>query len=141
MQREFAHTYFSAEKIKLRAHIIREGVTAPNGSVIKYMDDKELTELDRRLIQLTRSVLATTRMLTENVREVPAKSLEAARTSIAYFQGVLSHITEARSISDLTGIGLNESRRALENIKEVVPLTKNFELLDRVIDWMVSFQF
>lgn len=133
---EVARKHFSPEKIRIRAKIIQQGVLAPSGSFLRYMDDKELTELDKKLIQLSRSVLDSTRNLAQSMAEIPSKSLEAAKASIFYTGGVLKHLSEARSLNDLTGIGLNESRRGLEGLREYFPFANSFGVLDKTIDWM-----
>ena len=156
-QSAFYQKHFSLSKIRLRAGIIRQAIAAPAGKQLKFMDNKELTELDRKLITLSRSLIASLSVASDSARELPGRVVTAAWESVSYFAGVLKHISEvwmniftdhlayyknldilkARSLSDLVGIGLNESQIAMEGIRSNVPFVNNLGLLDGLITWTV----
>merc|ERR1712029_75991 len=127
--------HFSPAQIRIRANIIRAAATAPPSQQLRYMENKELTELDRRLITLSRSILETGTAALDSAKQAPAKFGGMAVGSVQYVGGVLRHISEARSINDLTGITLNESRLFLEGVRDSLPFVNNFGLLDNAISW------
>lgn len=45
---------------------------------------------------------------------------------------------QAQSINDVTGIGLHETRRALELSMDNLALLKQSDVLAKTVDWMVS---
>ena len=45
-------------------------------------------------------------------------------------------ILQAKSVNDVTGIGLHETRRALEAAKESMASLKQSELIDKTINWL-----
>jgi len=71
----------------------------------------------------------------DSAKAAPAKFGTLAIGSVQYAGGVIKHISEARSINDLTGITLNESRLFLEGVRDNVPFVNNFGLLDSAISW------
>jgi len=127
--------HFSPSHIRIRANIIRAAAIAPPSQQLKFMENKELTELDRRLITLSRSLIETSTVALDSAKQAPAKFGTMAVGSVQYAGGVIKHISEARSINDLTGITLNESRLFLEGVRDNVPFVNNFGLLDSAISW------
>merc|ERR1711962_81264 len=127
--------HFSPSQIRIRANIIRAAAIAPPSQQLRYMENKELTELDRRLITLSRSLIETSTMALDSAKQAPAKFGTMAVGSVQYVGGVIKHISEARSINDLTGITLNESRLFLEGVRDNLPFVNNFGLLDSAISW------
>jgi len=130
--------HFSPSQIRVRANIIRQAAIAPPSQQLKYMENKELTELDRRLITLSRSLIEAASQTVDSAKQAPTKFYGAAVGSIQYAGGVLKHISEARSINDLTGITMNESRILLEGVRDNVPFVNNFGLLDSAISWTAA---
>ena len=58
------------------------------------MEDKQLTELDRRLIGLSRYLIETSTLAVDNAKQAPAKMSAMVFGSVEYVGGVLKHISE-----------------------------------------------
>jgi len=134
----FLRKNFSPSHIRVRVGIVRQAVTESGEKQVRYMDDKELTELDRRLISLAHRLTGTGQAAIETAKEAPAKITGAVQGSVKYVGGVVKHFSEARSLTDLAGIGLNESRIAMEGARNNLPFVNNFGILDGAIDWTAS---
>ena len=66
------------------------------------MENKELTELDRRLITLSRSLIEAASQTVDSAKQAPTKFYGAAVGSIQYAGGVLKHISEVRHVMVLS---------------------------------------
>jgi len=133
----FLRKNFSPSHIQLRMSIVRQAVT-DNSSQICYTENKDLTDFDRRVIGLVQRVSETRQAAIDTVKEAPANFVVVVQGSVQYVGGVLKHLTEARSVSDLAGIGLNESRLAMEGARNKLPFVNSFGILDGAINWAAS---
>jgi len=95
--------HFSPAQIRVRANIIRQASVAPAGrQQLRFMEDKQLTELDRRLIGLSRYLIETSTLAVDNAKQAPAKMSAMVFGSVEYVGGVLKHISETKNIDSLT---------------------------------------
>ena len=100
------------------------------------MENKSLTELDRQLITTSRALLATSKSALEVMGKGPMGMMQLMGNMWRYNQDLLRQLSGARSVSDVTGIGLHETRRALESAQENMALLKQSKSLGKTIDWL-----
>lgn len=101
------------------------------------MDDKELTEVDRRIIDVSRTIVAAANSTAETFRKVPAQMAETLGASATYASDVAGQLFRARSLLDVTGIGLHEVRVGVERLQDYFGFLKGLPALDSLMDWMV----
>ena len=123
-------------QVRLRAQIIGQEVTKPPGYALGYMENKSLTELDRQLITTSRALLATSKSALEVMGKGPMGMMQLMSNMWRYNQDLLRQLSGARSVADVTGIGLHETRRALESAQENMALLKQSKSLGKTIDWL-----
>ena len=128
--------HLDPQQIRLRAQIISQEVSKPPGYALGYMENKSLTELDRQLITTSRALLATSKSTLEVMGKGPMGMMQLMGNMWRYNQDLLRQLSGARSVSDVTGIGLHETRRALESAQENMALLKQSKSLGKTIDWL-----
>ncbi len=104
------------------------------------MENKELTEIDRQLIASSRSILALTQTAVDQMKKGNDTVVEMVANVWVYNKDILKQLTEARSVADFSGIGLHETRRALEAAKENLVFLKSSDVLDSALNWLVSLK-
>jgi len=128
--------YTDPNQIKLRAEIIGKEIGAAPGKKLSYMENKELTELDRQLITTSRALRAAAKTAVESMGRGPGVVTSIMANVLKYNQELVKQLSEAKSVNDVTGIGLHETRRALEAAKESMASLKQSELIDKTINWL-----
>lgn len=101
------------------------------------MENKELTELDRQLITTSRALKQASINAVEAMGNGSNMAMGTMNNVWKYNQELLKQLTEARSINDITGIGLHETRRALEAARENMALLQKSEMINKTVDWLV----
>merc|ERR1719232_2015735 len=66
-----AKPHVDPRQIKIRAQIISQEISAPQGKKLGYMENKELTELDRQLITTSRALRAAAKNAVESMGRGP----------------------------------------------------------------------
>lgn len=128
--------YTDPNQIKLRAEIIGKEIGAAPGKKLSYMENKELTELDRQLITTSRALRAAAKTAVESMGRGPGVVTSIMANVLKYNQELVKQLSEAKTVNDVTGIGLHETRRALEAAKESMASLKQSELIDKTINWL-----
>jgi len=138
-------------KVRVRQSIIYQEIMkewkGDAGSNIQ--ENKDLLEVDRRIINLGRAAITKSKDVKQQVEEIPSKAKEQIQQlpskawnfgakSLSYTKEALSHMTEARSLKDLGGIALYEVRGVLMGAQDNVAILRRSTLLDGAISWMAS---
>ena len=110
--------------------------TADDGQ--DYKENKDLLEVDRKIIVLGQAAVSRSKDLREDMKEWPSKAKEFGGKSLAYAKEAINHLSEARSLRDLAGIGLYEIRGVLMGAQDSFDVFRKSPLLDGTISWMVS---
>ena len=110
--------------------------TADDGQ--DYKENKDLLEVDRKIIVLGQAAVSRSKDLREDMKEWPSKAKEFGAKSLAYAKEAINHLSEARSLRDLAGIGLYEIRGVLMGAQDSFDVFRKSPLLDGTISWMVS---
>jgi len=131
-----AKPHLDPNRLKLRAQIISHEIGALPGKKLGYMENKELTELDRQLITTSRALRVAAKNAVESMGRGPGVVTSIMANVLKYNQELVKQLSEAKSINDVTGIGLHETRRALEAAKESMATLKQSELIDKTINWL-----
>jgi len=131
-----ARPHLDPKQLRLRAQIISQEVSKPPGYALGYMENKSLTELDRQLITSSRAFLATSKSTLELLGKGPMGMMALMGAMWRYNQDLLRQLSGARSVSDVAGIGLHETRRALESAQENLHLMKDSKAMAKTIDWL-----
>jgi len=111
--------------------------------------NKELLEVDRKIINLGRAAILKVKGVKQQLEEIPQKAKEQLEqlpskawsfgaTSFSYTKDALSHMTEARSLKDLGGITLYEVRGVLMAAQDNIAILRRSTLLDGAISWMAA---
>ena len=85
------------KKCYARPDILQASVAPAGRQQLRFMEDKQLTELDRRLIGLSRYLIETSTLAVDNAKQAPAKMSAMVLGSVEYVGGVLKHISEVGS--------------------------------------------
>ena len=133
-----AKPHLDPKHLRIRAQIIGQEVSKPPGYALGYMENKSLTALDRQLITSSRALLATTKATLELMGKGPSGMMQLLSSMWSYNQDLLKQLSGAKSMADVTGIGLHETRRALELSMDNLALLKQSDVLAKTVDWMVS---
>ena len=104
---------------------------------LSYKENKELLEVDRKAINLGRVAVSKSKEIKEGIKEVPSKAWDAGVSTLSWTKKALGHLSEAKSIRDLAGIGLYEVRSVLMEGQDRFGILRNSALLDGTISWMV----
>jgi len=131
-----AKPHLDPKQLKKRAEIIGQEIGAVPGKKLGYMENKELTELDRQLITTSRALRAAAKNAVESMGRGPGVVTSIMANVLKYNQELVKQLSEAKSVNDVTGIGLHETRRALEAAKESMASLKQSELIDKTINWL-----
>ena len=104
------------------------------------MENKELTEIDRRLISTSRALLGASRSAVTQVSKGQFMIFDLFNNIWNYNKQLFKQLSEARTMNDMTGIGLHETRRALESAMDNLSLLKQSNFLGRTVDWLVNIR-
>lgn len=107
---------------------------------LSYKENKELLEVDRKVINLGRAAVTKSKDIKQGIKEVPSKTWDAGVVTFEWSKKALGHLSEAKSIRDLAGIGLYEARSVLMEGQDRFGVLRNSTLLDGTISWMASQQ-
>ena len=55
-----------------------------------------------------------------------------------YNQDLVKQLSEAKNFNDVTGIGLHETRRALEAARDNMAILQKSDVIAKTVDWLVS---
>lgn len=136
-------------KVRIRQSIIyheilkelrRDASAGEEDGDLSYNENKELLEVDRKVINLGRTAVSKSKDIKEGIKEVPSKAWDAGVTTFSWTKKALGHLSEAKSIRDLAGIGLYEVRSVLMEGQDRFGVLRNSTLLDGTISWMASQQ-
>ena len=105
---------------------------------MSYRENKELLEVDKKVIDLGRAAILRSDDIKQGIKEIPSKAWDAGVTTFSWTKKALGHLSEAKSIKDLAGIGLYEVRSVLMEGQDRFGVLKNSTLLDGTISWMVN---
>ena len=105
-------------------------------TVSGYMENKSLTALDRQLITSSRALLATSKATLELIGKGPLGMMQMMRDIWGYNQAIIKQLSGAKSMADVTGIGLHETRRALESAQNNMEMLKSSKAIEKTIDWL-----
>jgi len=131
-----AKPHLDPKQLRLRAQIISHEIGAAPGKKLGYMENKELTELDRQLITTSRALRVAAKSAVESMGRGPGVVTSIMANVLKYNQELVKQLSEAKSMNDVTGIGLHETRRALEAAKQSMATLKQSELIDKTINWL-----
>ena len=102
MQRAFFQKHLDPRQLRLRAQIISHEIAAPPGKQLGYMENKELTELDRQLIMTSRALLAASKVTLEQVGRGPNKAMEMMANMWLYNKEILKQLSEVHYTAEIT---------------------------------------
>jgi len=128
--------HLDPKHLQLRAQIIGQEVSKPPGYALGYMENKSLTALDRQLITSSRALLATSKATLELIGKGPSGMMQMMRDIWGYNQAIIKQLSGAKSMADVTGIGLHETRRALESAQNNMEMLKSSKAIEKTIDWL-----
>lgn len=103
-----------------------------------YQENKELLEVDRKIIVLGQAAITRSKDLREDMKEWPSKAKDFGGKSFTYSKEALGHLSEARSLRDMGGIVLYEVRGVLMGAQNSFDWLRKSALLDGTISWMAS---
>ena len=92
------HKHLDPRQLRLRAQIISHEIAAPPGKKLRYMDNKELTEMDRQLITTSRALLSASRLTLEHIGEGPKRMAQCMTNIWRYNQELLIQLSEVQFI-------------------------------------------
>jgi len=133
-----AKPHVDPRQLRIRAQIISQEISAPQGKKLGYMENKELTELDRRLITTSRALRAASKNAVDAIGQGPNVAMTTMSNLWKYNRDLLKQLSEARNINDVTGIGLHETRRALEVAGENMTILKKSPVISKTVDWLAT---
>jgi len=140
---------YTPSKIRTRQSIIyheiqkelrRDATSGPGDNHLSYKENKELLEVDKQLINLGRAAVSKSKDIKEDIQQLPSKAWDAGATTWSWTKQTFGHLSEAKNISDLAGIGLYEVRSVLLKGQEKFDVLRNSTLLDGAISWLASQQ-
>lgn len=132
-------------KVRIRQSIIYQEIVkelrrdgAPEEGALSYLENKELLEVDRKIINLGRGAVTRSKSAKTAITQLPSKIWDFGAGSVAYTKDAFGHLSEARSLRDLAGIGMYEVRGVLMGAQDSLDVLRKSNLLDGAISWMAS---
>ena len=105
---------------------------------LSYKENEELLEVDKRVINLGRAAVSKSKDIKEDIQQLPSKAWDAGATTLSWTKKALEHLSEARSIRDMAGIGLYEVRSVLMEGQDRFDVLRNSTLLESKVTQAVS---
>lgn len=134
-QTSFIRKHLDPRQISARAKIVSDEISNPE-KVLGYLENKELTTVDRTLISTSRALLAASKNAVDQMNKGQTMAYGLMANIWTYNRQLFKQLGEAQSINDVTGIGLHETRRALELSMDNLALLKQSDVLAKTVDWM-----
>ena len=116
----------------------RDGDAAFEKHDLSYLEDKELLQVDRKIISLGQTAVSSSRNAKNIINEMPSKLLNLAERSYSFTKEALGHLGQAQNLRDLVGIGMYEVRRALMEAQSNHDVLQKSTLLEGGISWLVT---
>ena len=108
-QQALMQKLMSPSHVRSRFFIVRHEIFAGKDHQISYMEDKELLELDRRIISTGRAVISGAETVNTTMKTAPKQVTEVVNKSLAYSAEIFRQLREVKKpigemFNDLTRV-------------------------------------